>query len=110
MLAAMMAGWLAGAVTVDGSVENFKRQRQTEIKHGRPCMLAAIGCITPEIIGKLPGAVADALVVGWLAGAVTADGSVETFKRKRQTEIKHGHSCMLATMGCITPEIPGKLP
>eukprot|EP00975_Prorocentrum_lima_P063628 12892677-Prorocentrum_lima.AAC.1 len=36
----MAAGWLAGAVTVDGSVENFKRQRQTEIKHGRPCMLA----------------------------------------------------------------------
>eukprot|EP00403_Amphidinium_massartii_P011817 CAMPEP_0178419334 /NCGR_PEP_ID=MMETSP0689_2-20121128/25555_1 /TAXON_ID=160604 /ORGANISM="Amphidinium massartii, Strain CS-259" /LENGTH=152 /DNA_ID=CAMNT_0020040765 /DNA_START=32 /DNA_END=487 /DNA_ORIENTATION=+ len=34
----------------------------------------------------------------------TADGSVENFKRRRQTEIKHGRISMLATMGYITPE------
>ena len=34
----------------------------------------------------------------------TADGSVENFKRRRQTELKHGRIAMLATMGYITPE------
>ena len=34
----------------------------------------------------------------------TADGSVENFKRRRQTELKHGRISMLATMGYITPE------
>ena len=33
----------------------------------------------------------------------TADGSVENFKRRRQTELKHGRISMLATMGYITP-------
>ncbi|KAL9138938.1 Light-harvesting complex-like, partial [Amphidinium carterae] len=41
--------------TADGSVENFKRRRQTEMKHGRVAMLATMGYITPEITGKLPG-------------------------------------------------------
>merc|ERR1719253_2080047 len=39
----------------DGNAENFARRRQTEIKHGRIAMLAAMGYITPEITGKLPG-------------------------------------------------------
>ena len=39
----------------DGSVENFKRRRQTELKHGRISMLATMGYITPEITGKFPG-------------------------------------------------------
>merc|ERR1719287_147667 len=39
----------------DGNVEDFARRRQTEIKHGRIAMLAAMGYITPEITGKLPG-------------------------------------------------------
>ena len=33
----------------DGNAENFARRRQTEIKHGRIAMLAAMGYITPEI-------------------------------------------------------------
>ena len=41
--------------TADGSVENFKRRRQTELKHGRISMLATMGYITPEITGKFPG-------------------------------------------------------
>merc|ERR1719333_502385 len=34
--------------TRDGDLENFKRRRETEIKHGRVCMLATIGYIVPE--------------------------------------------------------------
>ena len=33
----------------DGNAVNFARRRQTEIKHGRIAMLAAMGYITPEI-------------------------------------------------------------
>merc|ERR1711983_243135 len=39
----------------DGNVEEFKRRREVEIKHGRISMLATMGYITPEITGKLPG-------------------------------------------------------
>merc|ERR1712032_760535 len=31
------------------------RRRETEIKHGRVCMLATMGYITPEFTGKFPG-------------------------------------------------------
>ena len=40
----------------------------------------------------------------WDPAGFTADGSVEDFKRRRQTELKHGRISMLATMGYITPE------
>ena len=39
----------------------------------------------------------------WDPAGFTADGSVENFKRRRATEIKHGRISMLATMGYITP-------
>ena len=39
----------------------------------------------------------------WDPAGFTADGSVEDFKRRRATEIKHGRISMLATMGYITP-------
>merc|ERR1719163_862030 len=47
--------WDPLGFTADGSVENFARRRQTELKHGRISMLATMGYITPEITGKLPG-------------------------------------------------------
>jgi len=47
--------WDPAGFTADGSVENFARRRQTELKHGRVSMLATMGYITPEITGKLPG-------------------------------------------------------
>merc|ERR1712070_1149830 len=47
--------WDPAGFTADGNAENFARRRQTEIKHGRVAMLAAMGYITPEITGKLPG-------------------------------------------------------
>merc|ERR1719264_2335130 len=39
----------------DGNVETFRRRRETEIKHGRVAMLATMGYITPELVGKWPG-------------------------------------------------------
>ncbi|CAE8595744.1 unnamed protein product [Polarella glacialis] len=47
--------WDPAGFTADGSVENFNRRRQTELKHGRISMLATMGYITPEITGKFPG-------------------------------------------------------
>merc|ERR1719253_2458336 len=38
----------------DGDVEDFKRRRETELKHGRVSMFAAMGYITPEYF-KFPG-------------------------------------------------------
>merc|ERR1712224_614381 len=47
--------WDPLGFTADGDTASFKRRRSVEIKHGRICMLATMGYITPEIIGKLPG-------------------------------------------------------
>merc|ERR1711988_1313731 len=41
--------------TADGDIASFKRRRSVELKHGRICMLATMGYITPEITGKIPG-------------------------------------------------------
>jgi hypothetical protein len=35
--------------------ENFKRRRQSEVKHDRIAMLTTMGNITPAITDKLPG-------------------------------------------------------
>ena len=47
--------WDPAGLASDGSVRNFERRRQTELKHGRISMLATMGYITPEITGKFPG-------------------------------------------------------
>merc|ERR1711975_125706 len=47
--------WDPLGFTADGDVASFKRRRSVEIKHGRICMLATMGYITPELTGKLPG-------------------------------------------------------
>merc|ERR1711948_216602 len=47
--------WDPLGFTSDGDVASFQRRRSVEIKHGRICMLATMGYITPEITGKLPG-------------------------------------------------------
>merc|ERR1719471_635201 len=47
--------WDPAGFAADGNAENFARQRQTEIKHGRISMLATMGYITPELTGKIPG-------------------------------------------------------
>merc|ERR1719471_1128614 len=47
--------WDPLGLAADGDAENFARRRETEIKHGRISMLATMGYITPELVGKLPG-------------------------------------------------------
>merc|ERR1712061_75895 len=47
--------WDPLGFAADGDMASFKRRRSVEIKHGRICMLATMGYITPEITGKLPG-------------------------------------------------------
>merc|ERR1739845_319850 len=47
--------WDPLGFTSDGDEASFRRRRSVEIKHGRICMLATMGYITPEITGKLPG-------------------------------------------------------
>merc|ERR1712079_198781 len=47
--------WDPLGLAKDGDVDTFKRRRETELKHGRISMLAAMGYMTPEITGKFPG-------------------------------------------------------
>merc|ERR1719343_1720639 len=47
--------WDPLGLSRDGDQENFRRRRVTEIKHGRISMLACMGYITPEVVGKFPG-------------------------------------------------------
>merc|ERR1719226_303185 len=47
--------WDPVGFSADGDLLAFKRRRCVELKHGRICMLATMGYITPEITGKLPG-------------------------------------------------------
>merc|ERR1719220_2123690 len=47
--------WDPAGLAADGNLDNFKRRRETEIKHGRISMLATMGYITPELTGKFSG-------------------------------------------------------
>eukprot|EP00931_Biecheleriopsis_adriatica_P039770 TRINITY_DN2273_c0_g1_i1.p1 TRINITY_DN2273_c0_g1~~TRINITY_DN2273_c0_g1_i1.p1 ORF type:complete len:272 (+),score=63.58 TRINITY_DN2273_c0_g1_i1:48-863(+) len=46
--------WDPLGLAADGDVDNFKRRRAVELKHGRICMLACIGYIIPEYF-RWPG-------------------------------------------------------
>jgi len=46
--------WDPVGYCADGNMENFKRRRSTEIKHGRVSMYACLGYIVPEYV-KWPG-------------------------------------------------------
>merc|ERR1712207_41718 len=47
--------WDPLGLSADGDLLAFKRSRCVELNHGRICMLATMGYITPEITGKFPG-------------------------------------------------------
>merc|ERR1711988_59306 len=47
--------WDPVGFTTDGNIQDFKRRRAVELKHGRLSMLACIGYIVPEVFGKFPG-------------------------------------------------------
>jgi len=55
--------WDPAGFTKDGNAAAFKRRRETEIKHGRVSMLATMGYITPELVGKFPGEISPSLGV-----------------------------------------------
>ena len=46
--------WDPHGFTNDGGEASFLRRHSVEFKHGRFCMLATVGYITPEITGTLP--------------------------------------------------------
>merc|ERR1719362_1135497 len=90
------------AVTTMGAagVVGWKRTRQTTLTKARyhaTCLRA----FENELGAQEPLGFWDPL-------GLSADGNVERFKRRRETEIKHGRISMLATMGYITPEVSGK--
>merc|ERR1712084_75415 len=47
--------WDPLGLSKDGDAAVFRRRRITEIKHGRISMLATMGYITPQLLGKFPG-------------------------------------------------------
>merc|ERR1712084_177563 len=107
--------------------EALKGKLSAEIANGRLAMMAIIGMffqggLTGSAWGDWSLYTASPLrafenelgvqdpVGFWDPAGFTADGNVENFARRRQTELKHGRVSMLATMGYITPEITGKFP
>merc|ERR1719387_859607 len=107
--------------------EDRKRGLNSEIANGRLAMMAIIGMFFQDgLTGSAWGdwgnyvdsplrAFENELGVQPPAGfwdplGFTKDGDAAAFKRRRETEIKHGRISMLATMGYITPEVAGKFP
>merc|ERR1712113_1142903 len=105
--------------------EEKNKKLAAEIANGRLAMMAIIGMFFQDgLTGSAWGDWAtytgsplrafenelgvQAPVGFWDPLGLAADGNVENFKRRRETEIKHGRISMLATMGYITPELTGK--
>merc|ERR1719422_1185827 len=118
-------GWLGfGAGGVEDP-EKRKRSLNAELANGRLAMMAIIGMFFQDgLTGSAWGDWANytdsplrafenelgvqAPVGFWDPAGLAADGNLDNFKRRRETEIKHGRISMLATMGYITPELTGK--
>merc|ERR1712241_768457 len=117
-------GW---KVLTSSDPEQKKKKLAAELANGRLAMMAIIGMFFQDgLTGSAWGdwanyeasplrAFENELGVQspfgfWDPLGLAADGDVERFKRRRETEIKHGRVCMLATMGYMTPEITGKFP
>merc|ERR1740121_139476 len=103
------------------STEARKTKLNAEIANGRLAMMAIIGMFFQD---GLTGAAwgdwelytesplrafenelgVQAPVGYWDPLGLSADGDVDSFKRRRETELKHGRVSMLATMGYIAPE------
>merc|ERR1719291_200194 len=121
------AGDFGWKLLTSSDPEALKGKLSAEIANGRLAMMAIIGMffqdgLTGSAWGDWALYTASPLrafenelgvqdpVGFWDPAGFTADGNVENFARRRQTELKHGRVSMLATMGYITPEITGKFP
>ncbi|OLP79892.1 Fucoxanthin-chlorophyll a-c binding protein A, chloroplastic [Symbiodinium microadriaticum] len=117
------AGDFGWKVLTSDDAETKTKKLAAELANGRLAMMAIIGMffqdgLTGSAWGDWANYTASPLrafenelgvqdpVGFWDPAGFTADGSVENFKRRRQTELKHGRISMLATMGYITPEHP----
>merc|ERR1712050_291265 len=107
--------------------EGRTRKLNAEIANGRLAMMAIIGMFyqdgltgsawgdwelyTDSPLRAFESELGVQPPVGfWDPVGFTKDGDAAAFKRRRETEIKHGRVSMLATMGYITPEVAGKWP
>merc|ERR1712032_844348 len=119
-------GW---EVLTSADPEEKKKKLAAEIANGRLAMMAIIGMffqdgLTGSAWGDWANYTASPLrafenelgvqapVGFWDPLGLTKDGDVESFKRRRATELKHGRVSMIACMGYIVPEFfhwPGKL-
>ncbi|CAE7823490.1 FCPF, partial [Symbiodinium sp. KB8] len=117
-------GW---KVITSDDAEIKKKKLNSEIANGRLAMMGIIGLFFQDGLTGSPWGYwagnpssfwkafeselgVQAPVGFWDPAGLSSDGSVENFKRRRATELKHGRIAMLATMGYITPEITGKFP
>merc|ERR1711933_673466 len=108
--------WDPVGFTKDGDEFSFKRRRSVEIKHGRICMLATMGYITPELTGKWPGylspsqnlkfadipnglaAVSKIPAYGWRPPLLATDDA-EKKKTRLNAELANGRLAMMAIIG-----------
>ncbi|CAE8634065.1 unnamed protein product [Polarella glacialis] len=109
--------------------ESRKKKLSAELANGRLAMMAIIGMFfqdgltgsawgdwalyTGSPLRAFEGELGIQAPIGfWDPLGYTADGDVVFFRRRRETELKHGRIAMFACMGYITPEyfkFPGYL-
>merc|ERR1719414_925125 len=115
-------GWKPPLLTTPGDAEKTKKRLNAEIANGRLAMMAIIGMFFQDgLTGSAWGDWANytdsplrafeselgvqAPVGFWDPVGFTADGNADDFRRRRETEIKHGRVSMLATIP--RPEVRG---
>merc|ERR1712070_110576 len=125
-------GGILGVPNGTGPIENDderKKKLSAELANGRLAMMAIIGMFfqdgltgsawgdwanyTSSPLRAFEGELGVQPPVGfWDPLGLSADGDVAFFKRRRETELKHGRISMFACIGYIVPEyfrFPGEL-